>query len=276
MSDNRRYNEDEVRRIFEVATEAPEATDAGPGALASHEGMSLAEVKEIGAEVGLSPERIEAAAARIRTVGSPAPPKRIAGMPLSVGRAVDLPRAPTDHEWELLVAELRSTFGARGKVASEGSSRRWNNGNLHAYIEPTEAGHRLRLGSLKGNAVAGSRMGTVAIATALLMLVVSVVVGSGSAIGGATILGVAGVMMLVTSLGGLRGWANERDSQNGVHRRPRRRAAEPATRPGVGRGARPRIRGSGSRIPRGPSIDRGSLARVPKARPRYPSGFGAG
>jgi hypothetical protein len=73
-------------------------------------------------------------------------------MPIEVIRVVPLPRAPRDAEWEQLVGELRATFRARGRVASQGGLREWANGNLHACVEPSGNGYRLRLGTLKGEA----------------------------------------------------------------------------------------------------------------------------
>lgn len=37
-------------------------------------------------------------------------------------------------------------------LRQEGSLRSWSNGNLHAMLEPTSRGHRLRLQTLKGDA----------------------------------------------------------------------------------------------------------------------------
>ncbi len=91
-------------------------------------------------------------------------------MPVSVGRIVELERAPTDREWELLVAECRHTFGARGKVTVHGGLREWTNGHLHVYVEPTDAGHRLRLGTLKGNAMSVNAMGFIGLAFGAVML----------------------------------------------------------------------------------------------------------
>ena len=50
------------------------------------------------------------------------------------------------------MVDLRETFQARGKRQRDGSLREWKNGNLHAVVEPTESGHRLRLRTFKGNA----------------------------------------------------------------------------------------------------------------------------
>ena len=168
MSDERRYQEDEVREIFEAAADA---RDTSRRALSSGDGMSLTELQEIGLEVGLSPERIAEAASALELRRSIPPAKTYLGMPLSVGRSVELPRAPTDLEWELLVSELRDTFQARGELDSQGNLRQWTNGNLHAYIEPTETGHRLRLQTLKGNVLPMTVMGLAGIGMALLLVV---------------------------------------------------------------------------------------------------------
>lgn len=51
--------------------------------------------------------------------------------PVGVSRVVDRPRAPTDREWEQLIAEFRTTFGVRGQATSAGGLRDWSHGNLH-------------------------------------------------------------------------------------------------------------------------------------------------
>jgi hypothetical protein len=84
---------------------------------------------------------------------------------------VPLPRGPSDREWELLIAELRTTFGGKGEVTSHGGLREWSHGTLHAFIEPTETGHRLRLVD-SSLAVGGIALGGLALAFALLIFVV--------------------------------------------------------------------------------------------------------
>lgn len=168
MTEERRYQEDEVREIFETAADA---RDTQRRALSSGDGLSLAELQEIGLEVGLAPERIAEAATALELRAKLVPAKKYMGMPLTVGRTVDLPREPTDREWEVLVAELRETFQAKGSIDVHGGIRQWTNGNLHAFIEPTEQGHRLRLGSLKGNTVATTMMGAAGVGLGLFTTV---------------------------------------------------------------------------------------------------------
>jgi len=93
-------------------------------------------------------------------------------LPTSVGSIVPLPRGPSDREWELLIAELRTTFGGKGVVTSQGGLREWSNGTLHAFIEPTQTGHRLRLTDSRVAAVGGIALGGSLLAFALLILVI--------------------------------------------------------------------------------------------------------
>ena len=82
-----------------------------------------------------------------------------------------LPRSPSDREWELLIAELRTTFGGKGEVTSHGGLREWSHGTLHAFIEPTETGHRLRLTD-SSLAVSGIVIGGFVLAFALMIFLV--------------------------------------------------------------------------------------------------------
>ncbi len=211
MTDHRRYSDDEVKEIFETATDI---NDPGMRSTASSEGLSLAEVQEIGREVGVAPERIAEAASRLDLQVVTLPKKTYLGMPLSVGRTVDLQRAPTDREWELLVSELRETFQARGTIESHGGLRHWYNGNLHAYIEPTESGYRLRMGTLKGNALAAGGMGLFGIAMGLFVLLALFAKGR---IESEFLIGIffmiAGVGAIAAPALRLPSWAREREEQ---------------------------------------------------------------
>jgi hypothetical protein len=157
MSPQRTYDDDEVREIFAVAARR-ELANPQPTAAP---GLTLAELQEIGREAGLDAGEVARAAAALETRALEAPARTSMGMPIEVIRVVPLPRAPRDAEWEQLVGELRATFGARGRLATQGGLREWANGNLHACVEPSGNGYRLRLGTLKGdarslNAVAGA------------------------------------------------------------------------------------------------------------------------
>jgi hypothetical protein len=158
----RRYGDDEVREIFELASQR----DGGAMPVrSSAEGLTLDDLQDIGREVGLAPTAVAEAAAALEMRTSMPPQKRSLGMPIEVCRIVALARPPTDSEWEQLVAELRATFGARGRVSSQGGLREWVNGNLHACIEPAEVGYRLRLGTRKSDAATLNALGATGVVT---------------------------------------------------------------------------------------------------------------
>src|SRR6185436_7829751 len=100
MTDERRYGEEEVAEIFEAAASHRGSDER---ALSSTGGLSLGELQAIGGEVGIAPERIAAAAAALDLRRGAAARRTLLGIPVAVGQAVDLPRAPTDREWEMLV-----------------------------------------------------------------------------------------------------------------------------------------------------------------------------
>ncbi|MGD2070786.1 MAG: hypothetical protein PVI57_19085 [Gemmatimonadota bacterium] len=214
MTDERRYGEEEVRAIFEAASQEQEGPERR-GALPSDGGLTLSELQAIGTEVGISRERIADAARALEVRGVAGPSRTLLGAPLAVGRSVELPRAPTDREWEMMVAELRQTFRARGKVAVHGGSREWWNGNLHALVEPTEDGHRLRLGTWREQALIMSRMGLGMLGLALIVLVASVLAGgaTGEAFFAPLVLGAIGAGLLGSSVLPLPRWARARREQ---------------------------------------------------------------
>ncbi len=211
MTDERRYLDEESKEIFEAAATAG---DSDRHALTSAKGFTLAELQEIGLEVGLAPERIADAATALERRRSALPRRRSFGMPISVGRTIDLPRAPTDREWDMLVGELRETFHAQGKVGSSGSVRQWTNSNLHAYVEPTEAGYRLRLGTLKGNASAMNMVGIAGMGMGMAMFVALGLTWSlADGLVGPLIVGGMGAATFVSNLLRLPGWARRREEQ---------------------------------------------------------------
>jgi len=168
MSKERRYQDDEIREILDLAIGEE---DRPAHSLPAVDGLTLVQLQEVGREVGLPPSRITHAVALFEARGEPVARGTTLGLPTSIGRVVPLPRNPSDREWELLIAELRTTFGGKGELTSHGGLREWSHGTLHAFIEPTETGHRLRLADSSA-AVAGIVVGGFVSAFALLILVV--------------------------------------------------------------------------------------------------------
>ena len=211
MADERKYREGEVSEIFALATSAGSTSLPAP---ADQEGLTLGELQEVGREVGLSPEQVAEAAATLDTRSETLPRRPLLGAPVSAGRVVELPRAATDREWQFLIAEIRETFGAKGEVTSHGNIREWTNGNLHAVLEQTEAGHRLRLGTSKGNAMEVIALGAAGLFMALIMLVALVSKGKlGLELLLPALFALAGGGALVSNFLRLPRWAEERERQ---------------------------------------------------------------
>jgi hypothetical protein len=206
----RRYSEEEVAAIFERAAQAQRTArrQLPPG-----EGMTLAELQEIGRDVGIPSELVADAARSIDQGGRPTS-KKFLGLPIGVGRTIDLDRRLSDEEWQHLVADLRETFDARGSVRYNGPFRQWTNGNLQALLEPTAAGHRLRLHTVKGDArgqmTAGIGLLGIAAATLIVTAMTGGLAGSLTAVASLAAIGLG-----LFGIGALRlpGWARQRRRQ---------------------------------------------------------------
>ncbi len=206
----RRFSDAEVAQIFERATSG----DAVQGTGAA-EGMTLAELQSIGREVGIPAEQITRAALSLRP-GEAKHTERFLGMTTGVGHVVHLSRKLTDEEWERFVVEVRETFSARGTMASQGSLRQWSNGNLQVLLEPTDAGHRVRFRTVKGNAPGllsgGLVMGAVAVAGEVTAVLTGVAhdIGLVASFG---VLGAIGLGAAATTALRLPRWASTRKAQ---------------------------------------------------------------
>ncbi len=207
----RRYGPDEVDEIFGLATSGSASDSPTPR---GSEGLTLTELQSIGHEVGLEPGDVARAAAAFEA-GQIAPQRRTTlGLPVEVGRTIPLPRTLTDAEWERLVAELRMTFRARGKVSAQGSLREWSNGNLHAMLEPAERGYRLRLVTRKGDASGMTTIGIVGLAGGAVALLAAVMAGGGGeAILGPALLTTGGAGAMIANALRLPRWGREREAQ---------------------------------------------------------------
>lgn len=208
----RRYREDEAREILSLAT-AGDARDQSLPAEAG--GLTLDELQRLGHAAGIEPARVAQAAEMLDARGKPATVRRSFGLPIAVSRVIDLPRAPTEREWERLIAEFRTEFGAHGQVTTSGGLREWSHGNLRISVEPTEHGEQLRLSDLKEDAVAINGLGFGLLA--MSVLVGGVIAADGQPRKALLAAGVFGGMALfaffAAKLTRTPAWARERAEQ---------------------------------------------------------------
>ena len=207
----RRYTEEEVAEILKHAAEVEHSDNS---LVSSTRGMTLAELNDIGRQAGISPEAIKFAARRVEAPQQAT--RKFLGIPVGVGRTVELDRKLTDEEWEQVVADLRQTFQARGVLKQEGSLRSWRNGNLQVLLEPSGAGQRLRLQTKRGGAEGWISAGLGMFGVQFLMTVNAALthsLGDPALLSWLMIFSTAGVGMLGLGAFGLNRWAKLRQSQ---------------------------------------------------------------
>lgn len=113
----RRFSEKEAQRVFARAAERQHAHAAPP------DGLTLAELQEIGRAAGLDPDHI--AAAVTESEAEFASQETWHGVPVGVHRTRLLPARVSDAEWERIVDLLRAEFKARGVTEQVGRRREW-------------------------------------------------------------------------------------------------------------------------------------------------------
>lgn len=219
MDDERTYDEDEVAQLLDraaaQAARRERVDDAAPPVLGSG-GLTLAQVHEIAATVGIPADAVTRAAASVAR-GDLVPTARRTsfGIPVGVSRQVELPRQMTDVEFDRLVVRLRETFGAEGRVTREGTIRTWRNGNLRVALEPTAQGSRVRMSTVRGDASVQTQIGVgvlslSAVLTGLLTLSPGAIHTSW---GSVVVLAAAGIGLLARNVLTLPRWARARAQQ---------------------------------------------------------------
>lgn len=207
----RRFNDQEVAEILERASQVSSSSVThAPSA----GGMTLAQLQEIGREVGIAPEAMEVAARSI-DLADRKTTRQLIGLPIGVGVTANLGRKLSDEEWQHLVVDLRETFDARGKVRDEGAFRQWTNGNLQILVEPAPDGSQIRMRTFNQNAQMFVGMGLGLVALAIIGFGAKLVAGGEAANLLQRFLPVALIGGALTGFGALRlpAWARTRRAQ---------------------------------------------------------------
>jgi hypothetical protein len=205
----RHYSEAEAAEIFRVAAELEQM---GPRALVPADGLTIAQLQEIGQEAGLSPELV-ARAARTAVASRTARATRFLGLPIGVSRTIELERPFSERDWEQLVADLRETFEAKGVIRYDGPFRQWSNGNLHVLVEPTPTAHRLRFRTTNGLSRSMISGGLLTLAGAATIFVMGSGAEAADSLRGAGVLGMVGAAMFAFGALRLPSWARRRKRQ---------------------------------------------------------------
>jgi hypothetical protein len=150
-AEEKRFEEGEVRsllaRAMALQSSAEEATSPiGKGGSAR---LTLAEIRQIAAEVGIEPHYLDLAAAEQERGTAPRQRFHILGAPTAVEREQMLPGPITPEKWERIVPELRRALGKVGVVEQIGQSFAWSSPQELDYLALTreEEGTRLTIRS---------------------------------------------------------------------------------------------------------------------------------
>ncbi len=211
MSDERRYDDQEVEEIFRRVAE----TGDGPArqSASGGGGLTLRELQDIGEEVGFSKDQVARAAASVDLAPAASEKIRVAGLPVGVDHTVPLARPLVDEEWERLVARLRDTFKAPGRIEVMGRLRQWSNGNLRISVEPVDSGFQLRMHTHKGSLQPMVGMGMVLVFMAVVLVAVNLFIGREVDVMGMALMAIAGGGVAGASLVQLPRWAQTRARQ---------------------------------------------------------------
>ncbi|MEL6614757.1 MAG: hypothetical protein AAFQ43_03415, partial [Bacteroidota bacterium] len=120
----RRFTEEEVRRVFAAVAERQSS------ARADETGLSLAEMQEAAAASGLDPALVAAVAAEMVGGGDPDEIPEFLGAPLAVRKTRVLPLRLDDETWTRVVTELRRAYDTPGTPTELGTQREWTSGGV--------------------------------------------------------------------------------------------------------------------------------------------------
>jgi serine/threonine protein kinase len=130
IGDRKKFGDGEVKQILQEAAQSQLERPTEEGAL------SLGSVQQIGAQVGISPERVKDA---VRALDAPIPdPSRggIFGTSAKIDYEFVVDREIAEHEYETTLEEIRGTMGEVGRInPTLGKSLSWNSLSFQNTLE---------------------------------------------------------------------------------------------------------------------------------------------
>ena len=144
MSKKRLYSDTEISAVLKRAAELHR--DQGP---TDTSGLTLAELEQIAAEVGIDPAFVKTAATELEE-GRTDTGFHLWGGPLSVDLERIVEGEVSEAKWEEIVMEIRLIFGAAGQTGQLGRSLEWIHGDqtgerAHVTLTPMAGQTRIRI-----------------------------------------------------------------------------------------------------------------------------------
>ena len=170
MSAERRYTDEEVGAILRQASE--------PGARnlpAERDGMTLAELQSIAAEVGIDPRAVEAAARRLESTALAPKGSPIVGTPLVHQHEIVLDVPVREAQYPALIEAIRRAMGRQGVASAGITGLEWRArdaaGGRYVSIRPDGDRTIIRLlGNYRDGAVAWFAVGGVGGGMSILVM----------------------------------------------------------------------------------------------------------
>lgn len=204
----KRYSDREVGLILQRALEPRHIGDDPHDA----SGLSLEQIKEIAAEVGIPADRVDAAAATLLEPEA-AKPNLYAGIPTTVQfqTSVDGIEIEAIERPELLTI-IRGVLGRQGRASAEFGSLEWQakdpTGARYVSVMPTKDGVRVRV---MGNFRDGLIMSVLPLG--MICVTIAGMLMDGSGLSGPAIFGIAAAAFLIPPRFVYRWWRKREDSK---------------------------------------------------------------
>ena len=143
MSPKRVYTDKEISAVLKRAAELQRTQ--GPKATS---GLSLDELEQVAAEVGIDPDFVKAAALELEE-GRTEQTYHVLGAPTSLELERIVEGEMTDAKWEEAVGEIRRVFGAAGETGQLGRTREWilrdhTGERIHLTVSPQNDNTEIR------------------------------------------------------------------------------------------------------------------------------------
>ncbi len=138
------YTDKEISAVLKRAAELQRTQ--GPKANA---GLSLEELEQVAAEVGIDPDFVKAAALELEE-GRTDQSYHVWGAPTTLELERIVEGEMTDEKWEEAVGEIRRIFGAAGETGQLGRTREWilrdqTGERIHLTVSPQDGKTEIRL-----------------------------------------------------------------------------------------------------------------------------------
>ena len=184
--DNRTFTDREVREILKRAVEEVRAAAPSSNAVARREGLSLAELKAIGEEVGIDPARLEDAARAVAR-GDDGGARGLLGGPTNLDVERTVPGEIDPERTHEVLSLIRRVMGERGDVDEIGGALEWSSvsesGSRYVTVAGRDGETTIRGGANLANSVALTYLGPGMVGLIVSIIGVARFVKTGSTIG---------------------------------------------------------------------------------------------